>query len=132
MASKPMRLTDYAEATALKYGKTVSDGIKEMEFRLDHNSLQSATMLQNTTQDVAFGNWEEFEDHVIRALSKAGIHSKIESIKPATGGGTAFSPANTKIEGCEIRSETVRGIEHEYIIHPTRGRLPVKDGKVKL
>ena len=26
-----MRLTDYAETTVLKYGKTVSEGIKEME-----------------------------------------------------------------------------------------------------
>jgi hypothetical protein len=132
MASKPMRLTDYAEATALKYGKTVSEGIKEMEFRLDHNSLQSATMLQNTTQDVAFGNWEEFEDHVIRALSKAGIHSKIESIKPATGSGNTFSPANTKIDGCEIKSAIVNGVEHQFIMHPTKGRLPVKNGKIAL
>ena len=36
MASNPMRLTDEAEETALKYGKTVSAGIMEMESRLLH------------------------------------------------------------------------------------------------
>lgn len=98
MASKPMRLTDYAESTALKYGKSVSAGIKEMESQIERLKLQSATMLQPATPNVAFSNWDEFEDHVLRALSKGGIRAKVESeAKPPVKSVTTPSGATVPV-----------------------------------
>ena len=39
MASKPMRITDEAEAIALRYGATISKGIVEMEYKIAHPLL---------------------------------------------------------------------------------------------
>ena len=49
MQTKVIRLTPEAEAVALQHGRTVSDGIMEMEKMLQSVTLQSVTPLQNVT-----------------------------------------------------------------------------------
>ena len=68
MASKPMRLTDYAERTALRYGKSVSEGIKEMEFIISHFSTPKEKF-QNTP--IPDDYWKKFKATVDDCIERA-------------------------------------------------------------
>ena len=117
MGTQVVRITDEAVAIIRKYSASdsLTRGIKEMERQLTTSNSKSTTSNSITVTD---SYWQTFDEHLLR-VPKGLINA-------------AFIPANTKIDGCEIKSEVVNGIKHEFITHPTKGRLPVKNGKIAL
>jgi len=118
MGTQVVRITDEAVAIIRKYSESdsLTRGIKEMERQLTTSNSKSTTSNSITVTD---SYWKTFDEHLLRIPKGLTTNS-------------AFSPANTKIDGCEIKSEVVNGVKHEFIMHPTKGRLPVKNGKIAL
>ena len=125
MGTKQVRITDEAVEIVRKYtsGDSITRGIIEMEKRITTSNLPGTTSNGTTSNfsllSVTQEEWALFEAHVRKAVNKQEV--KLDEKKPDKE--TGFYTANTKIDGCEIKSAVVNGVKHEFIMHPTKGRL---------